>query len=133
MILRIKGLAVAGSCVALALSGCTFKGVNSLPLPGAVGQGSDAVKYNFEVANVATLESNSPVLISDVVVGSVGKMTVDNWHANVEISVRPDVVIPANVVPPSGRPACWDRCIWGSIRHSDNSRAADCNPVPPFR
>jgi phospholipid/cholesterol/gamma-HCH transport system substrate-binding protein len=63
-----------------------------------VGRGRDAVKSNVEVANVATLESNSPALMSDVVVGSVGKMTVDNWHANVEISVKPDVVIPANAV-----------------------------------
>ena len=103
MILGIKGLAVVGSCLALALSGCAFQGVNSLPLPGAVGRGPDAVTYNVEVANVATLESNSPVLISDVVVGSIGKMTVDNWHANVEISVKPDVVIPANAVATVGQ------------------------------
>ena len=35
-------------------------------------------------------------MIDDVVVGSVGKMTVDNWHADVEVSVKPDVVVPAN-------------------------------------
>ena len=99
----VKRSIIAASCVALALSGCAFQGMNSLPLPGAVGRGSDAVKYNVEVANVATLESNSPVLISDVVVGSVGKMTVDNWHANVEISVKPDVVIPANAVATVGQ------------------------------
>lgn len=52
---------------------------------------------------MATLESNSPVLISDVVVGSVGKMTVDNWHADVEISVKPDVVVPANAVATVGQ------------------------------
>ena len=74
---RVKRLAVVGACLALALTGCSFQGLNSLPLPGAVGRGPDAVTYHVEVPNVATLESNSPVMINDVVVGSVGKMTVD--------------------------------------------------------
>ena len=87
----------------MTMTGCAFQGVNSLPLPGAVGRGPDAVKYHVQVPNVATLESNSPVMINDVVVGSVGKMTVDAWHANVEVSVKPDVVIPANAVASVGQ------------------------------
>lgn len=96
----------AGTCVVLTaalISGCSFHGINSLPLPGAVGRGSDAVKYHVEIANVSTLESNSPVLMNDVVIGSVGNMEVQNWHANVEISVKPDVVIPANAVASVGQ------------------------------
>jgi virulence factor Mce-like protein len=77
--------------------------LNSLPLPGAVGRGPDAVTYHVEVPNVATLESNSPVMVNDVVVGSVGKMTVAGWHADVEISVKPDVVVPANAVASVGQ------------------------------
>ena len=68
-----------------------------------MGRGPDAVTYHVEIPNVATLESNSPVMINDVVVGSVGKMTVDNWHANVEVSVKPDVVVPANAVATVGQ------------------------------
>jgi len=98
-----KRLAVIGSCVALTMTGCSFQGLNSLPLPGAVGRGPDAAVYRVEVPNVATLESNSPVLINDVVVGSVGKMTVENWHANVEVSVKPEVVVPANAVATVGQ------------------------------
>jgi phospholipid/cholesterol/gamma-HCH transport system substrate-binding protein len=78
-------------------TGCAFHGLNSLPLPGAVGRGPDANVYHVELANVITMESNSPVLIDDVVVGSVGPMTVKNWHADVQISVKRDVVVPANV------------------------------------
>jgi phospholipid/cholesterol/gamma-HCH transport system substrate-binding protein len=100
---RVKRLTVVGSCLALALTGCSFQGLNSLPLPGAVGRGPDAVTYHVQVPNVATLESNSPVMINDVVVGSVGKMTVDAWHADVEISVKPDVVVPANAVATVGQ------------------------------
>ncbi|KUH80181.1 MULTISPECIES: MCE family protein [unclassified Mycobacterium] len=99
----VKRLVIAGSCLALMVTGCSFQGVNSLPLPGAVGRGPDAATYHVEVANVATLEANSPVMIDDVVVGSVRKMTVDDWHADVEISVKPDVAVPANAVATVGQ------------------------------
>jgi virulence factor Mce-like protein len=90
-------------CVMLTATGCAFNGLNSLPLPGAVGRGPGADIYHAEIANVGTLESNSPVMIDDVVVGSVGKMTVKAWHADVEISVKPDVVVPANAVASVGQ------------------------------
>jgi virulence factor Mce-like protein len=91
------------SAVMLAATGCGFNGLNSLPLPGAVGRGPGAATYHVEVANVDTLESNSPVIIDDVIVGSIGKMTVRGWHADVEISVKPGVVVPANAVASVGQ------------------------------
>ncbi len=93
----------AAACTVLILSGCTFNGLNSLPLPGTVGRGSDAAVYHVELANVGTLEANSPVMVSDVIVGSVSKMTVRDWHADVEISVQPHVAIPANAVATVGQ------------------------------
>ena len=33
----------------------TFQGINSLPLPGAVGRGPGASIYHVEIANVGTL------------------------------------------------------------------------------
>lgn len=95
--------AAVAACIALSGSGCAFDGLNSLPLPGAVGRGADATKYHVEIANVSTLESNSPVMIDDVVVGSVGTMRVRDWHADVEISVKPGVVVPANAVASVGQ------------------------------
>jgi phospholipid/cholesterol/gamma-HCH transport system substrate-binding protein len=101
---RIARRCVAlGCCFLLTTVGCGFKGLNSLPLPGAVGRGSDATTYHVEIANVGTLESNSPVMIDNVVVGSVGTMTLNDWRADVEVSVRPDVVVPANVVATVGQ------------------------------
>jgi phospholipid/cholesterol/gamma-HCH transport system substrate-binding protein len=104
----LRQLFAIAACVTVAATGCAFQGLNSLPLPGAVGRGSNAKIYHVEVANVGTLESNSPVMINDVVVGSVGKMTVQTvqgqgWHANVEVSLRPDVVVPANAVASVGQ------------------------------
>jgi phospholipid/cholesterol/gamma-HCH transport system substrate-binding protein len=92
-----------GCCVVLTATGCAFHGLNSLPLPGAVGRGAGADIYHVEIANVVTMESNSPVMIDDVVVGSVGDMRVKGWHADVEISVKRDVVIPANAVASVGQ------------------------------
>ncbi len=91
------------SAVMITATGCAFQGVNSLPLPGAVGRGSDGVVYHVELANIGTLESNSPVMIDDVVVGSVGKMTLHGWHVDLEVSVQPDVSVPANAVATVGQ------------------------------
>jgi virulence factor Mce-like protein len=99
----LRRLVAAAACVGLTATGCAFQGINSLPLPGAVGRGSDAHVYHVEIANIATLESNSPVLLNDVVIGSVGAMRVRDWHAEVDVSVRPDVVVPANAVASVGQ------------------------------
>jgi phospholipid/cholesterol/gamma-HCH transport system substrate-binding protein len=93
--LRTRVGALCG-CVVLATAGCGFSGLNSLSLPGTVGRGHDSAVYHVEFPNVGTLEANSPVMIADVVVGSVVSMRVVDWHAEVEISVRPGTVVPAN-------------------------------------
>ncbi|CAN7546570.1 MCE family protein [Mycolicibacterium frederiksbergense] len=98
-----RSIVAVGACVAITSSGCAFQGVNSLPLPGAVGRGADALVYQVEIANVATLEPNSPVMIDDVVVGSVRSLSVKDWHAVVEVSVKPDVTVPANAVASVGQ------------------------------
>jgi phospholipid/cholesterol/gamma-HCH transport system substrate-binding protein len=87
----------------VSLTGCSFQGLNSLPLPGAVGRGQGALMYHVELANVGTLESNSPVMIDDVVVGSVGKLSVSGRHAVVEVSLKPGIVVPANAVGTVGQ------------------------------
>lgn len=99
----VRHLVAITSTVALGVTGCAFGGLNSLPLPGTEGHGPGSSTYHVEVANVGSLESNSPVLVSDVVVGSVGKITVRDWHADVEVSVKPDVTIPANAVASVGQ------------------------------
>jgi virulence factor Mce-like protein len=85
------------------VAGCAFQGVNSLSLPGTVGRGADAVTYFIDIANVGTLEPNSPVLVSDVTVGTVANLSVDNWHATVEVSVKPDTVVSENAVATVGQ------------------------------
>ncbi len=102
--MRAAGSRIPRRCVAVILaigvafvaSSCSFGGLNSLPLPGAVGRGAYARVYHAEFDNIGTLEANSPVLLDDVVVGSVSRMTFVDWRIVVEISVRGDVAVPAN-------------------------------------
>ncbi|MET7768491.1 MCE family protein [Nocardia sp. NPDC005366] len=96
-------LAALSVCVVLACTGCGWHGVNSLPLPGAPGRGEDSTVIQVEMANVGTLVANSPVLIDDVVVGSVSAIGLRGWHAVVEVSVDADTVVPANVVATIGQ------------------------------
>ncbi|SEH86271.1 virulence factor Mce family protein [Mycolicibacterium rutilum] len=98
-----RRMAAMSLSAVLTVTGCSLQGVNSLPLPGAVGRGSDAAVYHLELANIGTLESNSPVMIDDVVVGSVGAMTLHGWHIDLEVSVEPDVAVPANAVATVGQ------------------------------
>ena len=63
--LRTPALLIAG---ALALTGCSFRGAASFPLPGGVGGGYD-VKIEF--TDVLDLVPQSAVKVNDVTVGSV--------------------------------------------------------------
>ena len=99
----MRRISVLCAAVMLAVTGCAFNGLNSLPLPGAVGRGPGAHVYHVELGSVGTMEPNSPVMIDDVIVGSISKMTVRNWHAFVDISVNPDVAVPANAVARVGQ------------------------------
>lgn len=94
----LKKSRCAGALVLIAVvaPGCAYEGLNSLPLPGTVGR--DGNTYHVQIANIGSLEPNSPVMVNDVVVGSIGATEVVDWNADVEIFVRPDVVIPANAV-----------------------------------
>ncbi|MDX1876733.1 MCE family protein [Mycobacterium sp. SMC-18] len=96
-------LTALSACSLLSVTGCAFHGLNSLPLPGTVGRGANAAIYHVELANVGTLEANSPVMIGDVIVGSVSKMSVRNMRADVEVSVKPGTVVPANAVATVGQ------------------------------
>ncbi|SHU54628.1 virulence factor Mce family protein [Mycobacteroides abscessus subsp. abscessus] len=96
-------LTAISACSLLSITGCAFHGLNSLPLPGTVGRGSDATIYHVELANVGTLEANSPVMVGDVIVGSVSRMRVRNMRADVEVSVKPGTVVPANAVATVGQ------------------------------
>lgn len=84
------------------LSGCRFDGIDSMVLPGGKGTGDDALKLTVELPDVGTLTTNAAVKVDDVAVGTVTEVRVEKWHAVAELSLEPDVVLPANAVAKVG-------------------------------
>lgn len=93
---RLVTAGVLGTVVALSGAGCTWEGLNSLPLPGAQGKGEGAYEITIEMPNVTTITRNSPVRVNDVNVGSITDMRVDDYTAIVTVSLNEEVRLPAN-------------------------------------
>ena len=100
---RTSFLAAALVGITVLAGGCSWNGVNSLPLPGTVGNSSGDYSISVQVANVGTLSQNSPVLINDVEVGSIGEMKVRDWQALVELRLKKGTVVPGNAVAKVGQ------------------------------
>jgi phospholipid/cholesterol/gamma-HCH transport system substrate-binding protein len=94
---RTTAVLAASVASALALSGCSFRGAASFPLPGGVGGGGYQVKVEFQ--DVLDLVPQSAVKVNDVTVGSVRKIELSpgGYTAVVTVQVRKDVVLPENV------------------------------------
>ena len=88
-------LLAAGLAVTV-LSGCGFRGASSIPLPGGEGLGDDAYTLTVEFEDVIDLVPQSAVKVDDVTVGSVTDIEVNGYTARVELSVNPEVELPAN-------------------------------------
>lgn len=87
---------------ALFLAGCRFDGIESMALPGGKGTGDDAITVTVELPDVGTLTANAQVKVDDIAVGTVTEVRVEDWHAVAEISLEPDVELPANAVAKVG-------------------------------
>lgn len=138
----LRGSVIAASGVVLA--GCEFGGLNSIALPGTAGHGAGAYSITAELADVATLPQNSPVMVDDVTVGSVSGIDAvqrpdGSFYAAVKLALDRNVVLPANstakvaqtsllgsqhveLAPPKNQPAAG-RLVDGSvIQESRTSR-----------
>jgi phospholipid/cholesterol/gamma-HCH transport system substrate-binding protein len=81
-----------------ALSGCQFRGVSSLPLPGGVDTGSHPYEVKMVFENVLDLVPQSECRVNDVPVGMVTKISLENWRAVVTCRLRNTVDLPGNAV-----------------------------------
>jgi phospholipid/cholesterol/gamma-HCH transport system substrate-binding protein len=89
---------VAGSAL---LAGCQFGGLNSVALPGTAGHGTGSYSITVDLADVATLPQNSPVMVDDVTVGSVSGIDAvqdrdGTFHAAVKLALDRNVKLPAS-------------------------------------
>ncbi|NEA22866.1 MCE family protein [Actinomadura bangladeshensis] len=102
---RARLLGAAAIAATAALSGCSFNGVSSLPLPGGPDLGSNPVTVKIEFANVLDLVPQSAVKVNDVSVGKVEDIKLEGgtpgqggWHALVTVKMRRDVNLPDNSI-----------------------------------
>ncbi|WP_346042667.1 MCE family protein [Actinomadura chokoriensis] len=107
---RARLLGAAAIAATAALSGCSFNGVSSLPLPGGPDLGSNPVTVKIEFANVLDLVPQSAVKVNDVSVGKVEDITLEGgapgqggWHALVTVKMRRDVNLPDNSIATVGQ------------------------------
>jgi phospholipid/cholesterol/gamma-HCH transport system substrate-binding protein len=93
-----KALCVtAGTSVvaSIALSGCQ---AYDLPVPGGNVDKSHSFEITAEFNDVLNLVPRSPVMVNDVTVGEVTKLSRVGWHASATIRLQDDVKLPSNTV-----------------------------------
>lgn len=89
--------------VAATLSGCGWRGLNSLPMPGTQGGGPGSYQVQAQLPDVTTVQQNSRVRVGDVNVGTVSKIERQDWHALITMTINGDVVLPANATATVGQ------------------------------
>jgi phospholipid/cholesterol/gamma-HCH transport system substrate-binding protein len=88
--------------VTAGISGCGWRGLNSLPLPGTQGNGPGAFVIQAQMPDVNNIQPNSRVRVADVTVGNVSKIERQGWHALVTMQLNGDVKLPANATAKIG-------------------------------
>ena len=96
------GLLATALAVAV-LSGCGWRGLNSLALPGTEGGGPGAFTIQAQLPNVNNLQPNSRVRVGDVNIGTITKIEREGWHALVTMRVNGDVELPGNASAKMGQ------------------------------
>jgi phospholipid/cholesterol/gamma-HCH transport system substrate-binding protein len=88
--------------VTAGISGCGWRGLNSLPLPGTQGNGPGTFVIQAQMPDVNNIQPNSRVRVADVTVGHVSKIERQGWHALVTMQLNGDVKLPANATAKIG-------------------------------
>ncbi|MEU7898332.1 MlaD family protein [Nonomuraea sp. NPDC049152] len=72
----------------LAVAGCGFRGVESLPLPGAADLGERPYPVTIEFADALDLVPHALCKVNDVTVGKVTAVELIAWRAEVVCTTR---------------------------------------------
>lgn len=87
---------VAATAMLVMVSGCGWRGLNSLPLPGTQGNGPGSFEVRAQMPDVSNIQPNSRVRVGDVTVGHVSKIALEGNHALVTMQLNDNVELPAN-------------------------------------
>jgi phospholipid/cholesterol/gamma-HCH transport system substrate-binding protein len=87
----------------LCVSGCGWRGLNSLPMPGTEGGGPGSYQVQAQLPDVTTIQQNSRVRVADVNVGTVTRIERQDWHALITMTLDGGVELPANAIAMVGQ------------------------------
>ncbi|MHA3702655.1 MCE family protein [Jatrophihabitans sp. YIM 134969] len=93
---RVLGALGVTLLAVLSLTGCGFRGLYSVTLPGGADVGDHPIRVTVQFVNVLDLVPQSAVKVNDVAVGRVESVMLSDWHATVTVLVNGDVDLPAN-------------------------------------
>jgi phospholipid/cholesterol/gamma-HCH transport system substrate-binding protein len=96
--MKRAAMALVTTAATLGLTGCNpYTGMNSLPLPGTEGTGSDSYQIKVQLRNADDLVANTPVFYKDMNVGTTTHVGLENgWTPMLTVSIRKDITLPAN-------------------------------------
>ena len=120
--LRAKRIGAVVITAMTVLTGCQWRGLNSLPMPGTEGGGAGSYVVQAQLPDIGTIEPNSRVRVGDVNVGTITRIERQGWHALVTIRLNGDVDLPANATAIVGQTS-----LLGSL-HVELAPPADAAP-----
>lgn len=95
---------VTAAALVVGVSGCsTWRGLNSVALPGTQGGGPGAFDIQAQLPDITNLQPNSRVRVADVTVGTVTKVEREGWHALLTLRLNGDVNLPENATATIGQ------------------------------
>ena len=103
--MRRLAWAVAIAAVAFGASGCGLKdwqGLNSLSLPGTVGDGPGSFLVRAQMPDINAIQPNSRVRVGDATVGHITKVELQGWHALITMRLDGSVKLPENTTAKIG-------------------------------
>jgi len=104
------------------LTGCGWRGLNSLPLPGTRGDGPGSYAVRAQMPDVSNIQPNSRVRFDDVTIGHIVKIERQGWHALVTMRLDGGTDLPANITAKIGQTS-----ILGSL-HLELALPTDSRP-----
>ncbi len=122
-----KGLGALLLVAATALTGCEWRGLNSLPMPGTQGGGDGSYVVRAQLPDIGSIEPNSRVRVGDVNVGTITGIEREGWHALVTMRLNGDVDLPANATATVGQTS-----LLGSL-HVELAPPVDAKPEGKLR
>lgn len=94
---RLLGVVVLIVLAVVGLAGCGLQAYD-LPLPGKQVSSSQGYRVTADFADVVDVVPRTLVMANDVPVGQVDSVKRVGWHARVTMTIRKDIVLPADAV-----------------------------------